>query len=136
MVNSIVYEKLNSSTDLTEVLDGLCYNFAKYEPMGKILNLERSDLIFIFEPILKYCASTSFVARDTLNKKIAGAIICNDFDFFMNFDGQGFNVKSEPIKHMISLLEESFIKSCYFEENKTYYQYATFVNNDYGIDLK
>ena len=136
MEKIIKYEKLNATTDLDEVLNGLCYNFAKFEPMGKALKLENDDLTCIFKPILKDCANTSFVARDVSNNKIAGAIICNDFNFFNNFDGQGFNAKGEPIEHLLGLLEESFMKSSYFAANKTYYQYATFVNSDYGIYIK
>ena len=136
MEKIIKYEKLNATTDLDEVLNGLCYNFAKFEPMAKSLDLENDDLTCIFKPILKDCANTSFVARDVSNNKIAGAIICNDFNFFNNFDGQGFNAKGEPIGHLLGLLEENFMKSSYFAANKTYYQYATFVNSDYGIYIK
>ena len=131
---NLSFEKLNSS-DKDEVLNGVSCSFAKYEVMGGVLQLEPSDLKPVFETMINDSVNTSFVAKDISNNKIAGAIICNDFSYFSNLTESHFNSKGMPIESLLGLLENSFVKSEFHAPNKsnhTFYQYATYVNDDYG----
>jgi len=131
---NISFEKLEISY-LEEVLNGLCYSFAKYEPTSVVLDLDNYDLKCVFEPVMKNCLNTSFIAKDKINNKIAGAIICNDYNYFLNLDGHSFNQKGEPVGSLLASLENSFQKSEYYiadKTNHTFYQYATYVNDDYN----
>jgi hypothetical protein len=80
---NISYEKLDIC-NFDEVLNGLCFSLAKYEPMGIVLELESNDLVSFFEPIIRNSVETSYIAKDIVNNRIAGAIICNDFHYFTN----------------------------------------------------
>ena len=131
---SISLEKLTSD-NIDEVLNGLCNSFAKYEATSIALQLEASDLISYFEPIIKNSLNTSFIAKDTTDNKIAGAIICNDFNYLSNLNETHFSAKGLPVEHLLSSLEKSFTKSKYHmpnTNNHTFYQNATYVNDEYG----
>ena len=133
-MNSISLEKLTNA-NIDEVFSGLCYSFAKHEVMGNILQLEPNDLVDLFEPIIKNSINTSFIARDTTNNRIAGAIICNDFNLLSKLSEPHFAEKGLPIDRLLSSLENSFIKSEYHmpnTNNHTFYQFATYVSDDYG----
>jgi hypothetical protein len=131
---NISYEKLDI-LNFDEVLKGLCFSMAKYEPMGIVLDLESDDLVSFFEPIIRSCVETSFIAKDIVNNRIAGAIICNDFNYFTNLEEENISKKDEPIEYLLKTLESSFMKSEYYirsMQNHTFYQYATYVSPDYG----
>lgn len=131
---NILYEKLDIC-NFDEVLNGLCFSMAKYEPMGIASELESNDIVSLYEPILRDSVETSFIAKDIVNNRIAGAIICNDFHYFTNLDDQSINVKEEPIEYLLKLLENSFMSSEYYKanmKNHTFYEYSTYVSPDYG----
>jgi len=131
---NISYEKLDI-LNFDEVLKGLCFSMAKYEPMGIASELESNDIVSLYEPILRDCLETSFIAKDIVNNRIAGAIICNDLNYFTNLNDQRISVKEEPIEYLLKLLENSFMSSEYYKENMknhTFYEYSTYVSPDYG----
>ena len=131
---NISYEKLDIC-NFDEVLNGLCFSLAKYEPMGIVLELESNDLVSFFEPIIRNSVETSYIAKDIVNNRIAGAIICNDFHYFTNLEEENISKKDEPIEYLLKTLEKSFMNSEYYIrniQNHTFYQYATYVSPDYG----
>ncbi len=113
---NISYAKLDI-LNFDEVLKGLCFSMAKYEPMGIASELESNDIVSLYEPILRDCLETSFIAKDIVNNRIAGAIICNDLNYFTNLNDQRISVKEEPIEYLLKLLENSFMSSEYYKEN-------------------
>ena len=131
---NISYEKLDIC-NFDEVLNGLCFSMAKYEPMGIASGLESNDIVSLYEPILRNSFETSFIAKDIVNNRIAGAIICNDFHYFTNLEEENISKKDEPIEYLLKTLENSFMNCEYYIrniQNHTFYQYATYVSPDYG----
>ena len=87
-------QNLNSQKEKISILLG-------WFSTSVVLDLDSYDLKCVFEPIMKDCLNTSFIAKDTINNKIAGAIICNDYNYFLNLDGHS-NQKSEPVGSLLT----------------------------------
>ena len=133
MDNVDIQYRIPKNDDVPFINKDLSYSFACDEPMGKILELKSSDLEEFFLPIVNSSLKYSCIAYDKANGKLAGGIVCNDFNFFKEYNPLAtINNKLIPIMTILSELEHNFINSNFYNlEQKNFYQFATYVHPDY-----
>ncbi len=130
---NIQYEKLNHS-NFESVTSELSRNFSDHELITRTLKIKSKEIYALFYPIVKNSFIHSYVARNLIDNKIIGAIICNDVRFFtddLSYEGISFSTELQGVMSFLSTLENQYIQENLVIENTHLYQYATYVDIQY-----